>query len=152
MQTIAKVLKNVQRPTAFRLLQYRNDRKATKFHPPCVKKTKPCFDIFDALYIREVLHWFPAEHRISYRITSLVWRCLLGLVPVYLRELCCPLLSAMSSQSLRSSQQGLLLVPFACTSTKQSRAFSVVVPRSGKGSLLNFGFCLEPCHLRFFSP
>src|SRR6218665_3828179 len=141
MQTIAKVLKNVQRPTAFRLLQYRNDRKATKFHPPCVKKTKPCFDIFDALYIREVLHWFPAEHRISYRITSLVWCCLLGLVPVYLRELCCPLLSAMSSQSLRSSQQGLLLVPFACTSTKQSRAFSVV------GPLIWNGF---PSQLRFF--
>src|SRR6218665_1630565 len=25
------------------------------------------------------------------------------------------------------------------------------VPRSGMGSLLNFGLCLEPCHLRFFS-
>src|SRR6218665_611913 len=24
------------------------------------------------------------------------------------------------------------------------------VPRSGMGSLLNFGFSLEPCHLRFF--
>src|SRR6218665_4027774 len=24
------------------------------------------------------------------------------------------------------------------------------VPRSGMGSLLNFGLCLEPCHLRFF--
>src|SRR6218665_2781735 len=45
---------------------------------------------------------------------------------LYLRELCCPLLSAMSSRSLRSSQQGLLLVPFARTSAKQSRDFSVV--------------------------
>src|SRR6218665_1540401 len=59
---------------------------------------------------------------------SLVWCCLLGLAPLYLCELCCPLLSAMSSQSLRSSQQGLLLVPFARTSTKQSRAFSLVGP------------------------
>src|SRR6218665_728536 len=25
------------------------------------------------------------------------------------------------------------------------------IPRSGMGSLLNFGFSLEPCHLRFFS-
>src|SRR6218665_2247799 len=24
------------------------------------------------------------------------------------------------------------------------------VPRSGMGSLLNFGLCLEPCHLPFF--
>src|SRR6218665_3676252 len=67
-------------------------------------------------------------HCISYRIASLVWHCLLGLAPVYLCELCCPLLSAMSSRSLRSSQQGLFLVPFARTSTKQSRAFSVVGP------------------------
>src|SRR6218665_1206641 len=55
-----------------------------------------------------------------HRIASMVWRCLLGLAPVSLRELCCPL--------LRSSQQGLLLVPFARTSTKQSRDFSVVDP------------------------
>src|SRR6218665_1528114 len=60
----------------------------------------------------DVLRWLPAEQRISYRIASLVWRCLVGFAPVYLRELC----SAMSSRSLRSSQQGLLLVPFARTS------------------------------------
>src|SRR6218665_1652777 len=76
-------------------------------------------------YMLDVLRWLPAEQRISYRIASLVWRCLVGLAPVYLRELCCPPLSAMSSRSLRSSQQGLLLVPFARTSTKQIRAFSV---------------------------
>src|SRR6218665_1477960 len=47
-------------------------------------------------YMLGVLHWLPAEQRISYRIASLVWRCLVGLAPVYLRELCCPPLSAMS--------------------------------------------------------
>src|SRR6218665_3064092 len=78
-------------------------------------------------------------------------RSLLGLAPLYLRELCCPLHSAMSLRSLRSSQQGLLLVPFARTSAKQSLPFPWWVPRSGMGSLLNFGFSLEPCHLRFFS-
>src|SRR6218665_3032868 len=35
-------------------------------------------------YMLDVLHWLPAEQRISYRITSLVWRCLVGLAPVYL--------------------------------------------------------------------
>src|SRR6218665_1128505 len=69
----------------------------------------------------------------SYRIASLVWRCLVGLAPVYLRALCCPPLSAMSSRSLRSSQQGLLLVPFARTSTQQIRAFSVVGPSTWNG-------------------
>src|SRR6218665_274998 len=48
-------------------------------------------------YMLDVLHWLPAEQRISYRIASLVWRCLVGLAPVYLRELCCPALSAMGS-------------------------------------------------------
>src|SRR6218665_2161563 len=38
-------------------------------------------------------------------IASMVWRCLLGLAPLYLRELCCPLHSAVSSRSLRLSQQ-----------------------------------------------
>src|SRR6218665_2831034 len=80
----------------------------------------------------------------------MVWRCLLGLTPLYLRELCCPLHSAMSSQSLRSSQQDLLLVPFAHPSAKQSVLFPWWVPRSGMGSLLNFVFSLEPCHLLFF--
>src|SRR6218665_3719747 len=78
-------------------------------------------------------HWLLAEQRISYRIASLVWRCLVGLAPVYLRELCCPPLSGMSSRLLRSSQQGLLLVPFARTSTKQIRAFSVVGPPTWNG-------------------
>src|SRR6218665_633373 len=87
-------------------------------------------------YVRtwlDVLHWPSAEQRISYRIVSMVWRCFLGLAPLYLREICCPLHSAMSSRSLRSSQQGLLLVPFARTSAKQSRAFSVVGPSIWNG-------------------
>ena len=84
-------------------------------------------------YMLDVLRWLPAEQWIPYRIASLVWRCLLDLAPPYLREPCCPLLSAMSSQSLRSYQQGILLVAFARTSTKQSRAFSVVDPSIWNG-------------------
>src|SRR6218665_2226273 len=84
-------------------------------------------------YMLNVLHWLPAEQRISYRIASLVWRCLVGLAPVYLRELCCPPLSAMSLRSLLSSQQGLLLVPFVRTSSKQIRAFSMVGPSTWNG-------------------
>src|SRR6218665_2422003 len=81
----------------------------------------------------DVLRWLPAEQRISYRIAFMVWRCLLGLAPLYLRELYCPLHSAISSRSLRLSQQGLLLVPFARTSAKQSRAFSVMGPSIWNG-------------------
>ena len=84
-------------------------------------------------YMLDVLHWLHAEQRISYRIASFVWCSLLGFAPVYLCELCCPPLSAMSSRSLRSFQQGLLLVPFARTSTKQIRAFYVVGPSTWNG-------------------
>src|SRR6218665_2217519 len=98
----------------------------------------------------DVLHWLPAEQRILYRIASLVWRSLVGLAPVYLRELCCPPLSAMSSRSVRSSQQDLLLVPFTRTPTKQIRVFSVVGHSTWNGFILNFAFLIEPFHLRLF--
>src|SRR6218665_51536 len=71
--------------------------------------TAAIISVLIPIIISEQVYWLPAEQRISYRIASLVWRCLVGLAPVYLRELCCPPLSAMSSRSLRSSQQGLLL-------------------------------------------
>jgi len=85
---------------------------------------KPKYDHISG-YMLDVLHWLPSEQRIAYRTAALVWRCLLGFAPAYLRELCCPVLSARGSRSLRSSEQALLLVPFARTSTMQNRAFSV---------------------------
>ena len=78
----------------------------------------------------DVLHWLPIHLRIAYRIDALVWRCLLGLAPAYLRELCCPTSGALGRRSLGSAEMGALLVPFERTSTMQNRAFSVV------GSLL----------------
>src|SRR6218665_972472 len=42
-----------------------------------------------SVYMRGVLRCIPAEHRISYRIASFVWRCLFGLASVYFRELSC---------------------------------------------------------------
>src|SRR6218665_652799 len=35
-------------------------------------------------YMRDVLHWPPFLQRISYRIASLVWRCLSGWAPSYI--------------------------------------------------------------------
>src|SRR6218665_1060159 len=91
------------------------------------------------------------EQRISNSIAFLVWRCLLGLAPLYLRELCCPLLSALSSRLLRSSQQGLLPVPFARTSTKQSRSFSVVGPSIWNGLPSQFRILPRALSPAFFS-
>src|SRR6218665_3959167 len=102
-----------------------------------------CGSMTTFVMMLDVLHWLPAEQRISYRIASLVSGCLFGLAPVYLRELCCPPLSAMSSRSFRSTQQGLLLVPFARTAANQIRAFSVVGPSTWNGL---------PSELRIYSP
>src|SRR6218665_3931578 len=46
----------------------------------------------------------------------------------YLTYLCSPSITARSTRHLRSAEHGLLHVPFARTSTMQSRAFSVVGP------------------------
>src|SRR6218665_864812 len=48
------------------------------------------------------------------RISTMVWRCLLGLVPVYLQDLCCPTLRTRGRSSLRSVERGkfsLALLP-----------------------------------------
>src|SRR6218665_3647678 len=82
----------------------------------------------------DVLHWLPLQQRIIFRIGSMVWRCILGLAPAYLRDLCCPTPCTRGrSNSLRSLEQELLFVPFARTSTTQARAFSVVGPSVWNG-------------------
>ena len=87
-------------------------------------------------YMLVVLHRLPSGQWIAHRIAALVWRNILSLAPAYLCELCCPVLSARGSRSLRSSEQGLL-VPFARTTTMRSRWW---VPRPGMTSLWIFAF------------
>src|SRR6218665_2926028 len=70
---------------------------------------------------------------IIFRIGAMVWRCILGLAPAYLRDLCHPTPGTRGCSSLRSSEQGLLFVPFARTSTTKTRAFSVVGPSVWNG-------------------
>src|SRR6218665_951277 len=67
------------------------------------------FKKFDHIsqYMRDELHWLPFPQRISYRIASLVWRCLSGWASSTLRELCCPL-SSCTLRTLRSSVHGNL--------------------------------------------
>ena len=73
-----------------------------------------------------LLHWLPLQQRIMFRIGAMVWRCILGLAPASLRDLCCPTPGTRGRSSLSSSEKGLLFVSSARTST--TRAFSVVGP------------------------
>ena len=75
--------------------------------------------------MRNVLRWLPAREHIEYRIAAFVWRCLLGLAPAYLFELCGPLSSARrTTPSVQLNS--LLQVLFARTFTRRKRDFSVV--------------------------
>jgi len=65
-------------------------------------------------YMLDVFHWLPFQQKIiSCRpITTLVWRCLFGLAPTYLQDLCCPTLGTRGRSSLHSIERGVLFVPF----------------------------------------
>lgn len=57
-------------------------------------------------YMHDVLHWLPISQHISYRITVLVWHCLLGCALSYLSHLCRPVSDLVSLQALHSSARG----------------------------------------------
>ena len=68
----------------------------------------------------------PLQQRISYWIIALVQWSLLGLAVAYLWDLCCITLGVLDRRSFRSTEQGALIIPFARTTTKQNRVFSLV--------------------------
>src|SRR6218665_2673929 len=86
-------------------------------------------------YMLNVLHWQPLQQRIIFRIGAIVWRCILGLAPAYLRDLCCPTPGTRGRSSLRSSEHGLLFVPFGRASTTQALHSRWLAPLRGMGFL-----------------
>src|SRR6218665_160629 len=80
-----------------------------------------------------VLHWLPYPQRIVYRISALVRRCIEGLAPSYLRELCCSTVTIQRRISLHSSAQEELLVPRTRTVIRQRREFPVACPTTWNG-------------------
>src|SRR6218665_856280 len=79
-------------------------------------------------FIRAELHWLPMHRRIAFKILMLIRNCLAGQAPVYLRELCVPVSSLPGRRSLRSAEQGDLVVPRVRLATVQCRSFAVVGP------------------------
>src|SRR6218665_967958 len=70
-----------------------------------------------------------------YRISSIVWHCVLGNAPSYLLELFILTSACSGRRSLRSAPKGDFLVPLARTATRQKRAFSIVGPSVWTGLL-----------------
>ena len=80
----------------------------------------------DSNPVKLVIIWDP--QRISYRISAMVSRCVLGCAPSYLRDLCRPVADVAARRVLRSATKGMLLVPRARLAIGQRRPFSVVGP------------------------
>jgi len=68
------------------------------------------------------------QKRTEFKILMLMRNCLAGQAPVYLRELCVPVLSISGRRFLRSATQGDLVVPVARTSMVLHKSFAVVGP------------------------
>src|SRR6218665_880202 len=100
----------------------------------------------------DVLHWLLFPQHISYRIASLVWRCLSGWALSYLCKFCCPLSSCQGRHTLRYSVHGNLAIPFACSAAMQTRSFSGVGPATWNGLPIDLrhlpnGACSQFHHL-----
>src|SRR6218665_1733254 len=79
-------------------------------------------------FMRDTLHLLPVRQRIPYRLSTIVWRCVLGIAPTYLLGLFILTSSCTGRQSLRSASRGDFVVPHARTAIKEQRAFSIVGP------------------------
>jgi len=77
--------------------------------------------------VLEDLHWLPISQRVVFKTALLVWKCVRGVAPVYLRDLCISAAFVEGRQRLRSAATGALLVPRAQTATGQ-RSFAVNGP------------------------
>jgi len=77
--------------------------------------------------VLEDLHWLPVSQRVVFKTALMVWKCVHGVAPAYLSDLCVPATAISGRQHLRSAATGTLLVPRARTATGQ-RSFAVNGP------------------------
>ena len=74
------------------------------------------------------LHWLPFPQRIDFKLCCTVYKCLHGLAPSYLTQLCIPVASVPTRSHLRSAAKGDLVVPPTGTKTFGRRGFSYSGP------------------------
>jgi len=61
--------------------------------------------------VLEDLHWLPVSQRVVFKTALVVWKCVHGVAPAYLSDLCVPATAISGRQHLRSAATGTLLVP-----------------------------------------
>ena len=79
--------------------------------------------------LRDNLHWLRIRERITFKLCLLVYKATRGLAPSYIADMCIPVATVSTRQSLRSAARGDLLVPR--TRVKfGNRAFAVAGPEA----------------------
>lgn len=78
--------------------------------------------------LRDVLHWLPVPQRIEYKMATLVFNCIRGTGPSYLRDVCVPVSTVPGRSSLRSADRGDLVVPRTRTAKLGRRSFTAAAP------------------------
>ena len=100
----------------------------TKNHCTTKSATVYCIYGFTAT-LRDDLHWLPIRPRITYKLCTIVYKCLHGAAPSYLTEMCVPVAASTGRRCLRSAARGDLMVSRTRTITYGSRSFAVSGPR-----------------------
>ena len=91
------------------------------------------------------LHWLPVHQRIKYKIAMLVNKCLRGLAPPYLAELCQSVVELAGRRHLRSAASGKLSVrrsqELCCFRSRHSEQST---NRPASFVLVDGNFCTTP--------
>jgi len=77
--------------------------------------------------ILQSLHWLPIRQRVTYKLATLVHKCINGRAPEYLAEFCHP--SIDRHPGMRSADSGTLHVQHTQTSFGD-RSFAIAGPRT----------------------
>ena len=76
----------------------------------------------------DILHWLDVPERVTFKLCMTVYKCLHGMGPIYLSEICRPSSSEAGRRHLRSANRGQLVVPRYRLTTAGRRAFSCAGP------------------------
>lgn len=77
--------------------------------------------------LRDELHWLPVKQRVHYKIALMVYKCLHGACPSYLRD-CCTALASNDQHNLRSSARGDICRHRTATRRLGTRSFKSSAP------------------------
>ena len=99
----------------------------------------PRYDFDLRAKVRDQLHWLRIPERVTYKLCTMVYKCLHGMALSYLNEMCIPVCSDAHRGHLRSADKKELKVPRHKQSTYGPRSFGIAGPSKWNDL---------PCHLR----